>query len=254
MTVLTPSTSGSPMPLQTASSAPPSNTVTRPAWKEPLVWLVVGIPGLTIVAGLVTWWIAAQRADSDVADDHYRRGLAINRVLEREEAARAAGIRAVILAPQADADRAPQVRLEGRGPLPEAIIVQLTHPVHAQEDRRFELFIQPDGSYRLPTAPQVDDKAVHDQRSGTPAVAAQPSGSRAIRPAHWPASGQWNLSVETPQWRLAGQHMGLKPGMTLMLPPVPMQAPMHQPMPAPRPAASPPSPQSPGARDAAIGS
>ncbi|MCX7202154.1 MAG: FixH family protein [Burkholderiales bacterium] len=78
------------MPLQTASSAPPSNTVTRPAWKEPLVWLVVGIPGLTIVAGLVTWWIAAQRADSDVADDHYRRGLAINRVLEREEAARAA--------------------------------------------------------------------------------------------------------------------------------------------------------------------
>lgn len=251
MTVLTPSTSGSPMPLQTASSAPPSDTVTRPPWKEPLVWLVVGIPGLTIVAGLVTWWIAAQRADSDVADDHYRRGLAINRVLEREEAARAAGIRAVILAPQADTDRTPQVRLEGRGPLPEVITVQLTHPVHAQEDRRFELFIQPDGSYRTPTMPQADDKAAHEQRSGAPTVAAHPSGPHAMRSARWPASGQWNLTVETPQWRLAGQHIGLRPGMTLTLPPMPMQAPM----PAPRPAQSPelPSSQSPGARDAAIG-
>jgi hypothetical protein len=174
---------------------------------------------------LAGWADNLQGWQVGLLDCPFSAGLAINRVLEREEAARAAGIRAVILAPQADADRAPQVRLEGRGPLPEAIIVQLTHPVHAQEDRRFELFIQPDGSYRLPTAPQIDDKAAHDQRSGTPTVAAHSSGPRAIRPAHWPASGQWNLSVETPQWRLAGQHIGLRPGMTLTLPPVPMQAP-----------------------------
>lgn len=256
MTVLTPSTSGSPMPPHTASAVPTSAPVARPAWKEPLVWLVVGIPGLTIVAGLVTWWIAAQRADSDVADDHYRRGLAINRVLEREEAARAAGIRAVILAPQADAGRTPQVRLEGSGPLPEAIVVQLTHPVHAQEDRRFELVIQPDGSYRTPTMPQADGTAHQAPRAGAPAVGTHPPGPGATRSGQWPASGQWNLSIETPQWRLAGQRIGLSPGMTLNLPPSPAQAPgpvLRSPQ-SPQQTQPPQPPQSPGGRDAAIGS
>ena len=31
----------------------------RPPWREPLVWMVWGIPALTVVAGLFTWWIAS---------------------------------------------------------------------------------------------------------------------------------------------------------------------------------------------------
>ena len=195
------------------------------------MWMVVGIPGLTIVAGLVTWWIAAQRADSDVADDHYKRGLAINRVLEREEAARVQGIRAVITAPDSGERSAPQVRLQGPALLPEAITVQLTHPVSAAQDRRFALAIQPDGSYRLPV-----DLPRSEQRAEAAATSAGRAGSPA-QSATWPTSGHWTVSVETAQWRLSGQQISLSRGASVSLP-----------------ASQPVSPQPPGGRHATNGS
>lgn len=191
------------------------------------MWLVVGIPGLTIVAGLVTWWIAAQRADSDVADDHYKRGLAINRVLEREDAARAQGVRAVITAPQPGERSAPHVRLQGPALLPEAITVQLTHPVSAAQDRRFALAIQPDGSYRLP----IESRSGEQRTDATAPAAGR--DDRAQQPANWPTSGHWTVTVETAQWRLSGQQINLSPGVTVNLPA---------------------SPQPPGGRHATIGS
>jgi len=160
----------------------------RPAWREPLVWLVVGIPALTVVAGLLTWWIAAQRADSDVADDHYRRGLAINRVLQRDEAARAQGLKAVIESPAATDHGVVQVRLRGEGPMPEILILNLSHPVQAAQDQHLTLTVQADGSYRT--------------QSGV----------------SWPHAGRWAVSIDTPQWRLSGQAIRLEPGMSLRLP------------------------------------
>jgi hypothetical protein len=69
--------------------AQPDAAARRHPLREPLVWLVAGIPLLTIVAGLVTLWIAFQRADSNVTEDYYKEGLTINRRIERDEQARA---------------------------------------------------------------------------------------------------------------------------------------------------------------------
>jgi hypothetical protein len=161
------------------SATPPLASV-RPPWKEPLVWLVVGIPAATVVAGLATWWIAAQRADSNVAEDWYKRGLTINRSLERESRALALGLRAeVSLAGTHDL----RVRLEGDGPLPDTIAVVLTHPVRAEQDRRLSLDRQPDGGYRI------------------------------VSPLA--GAGHWGLSIEAQDWRIAARRVTLRDGETV---------------------------------------
>ena len=147
----------------------------RPPWREPLVWMVFGIPGLTVVAGLFTWWIAAQRADSNVAQDYYKRGLAINRSLEREALAQSRGLTADVSLHGAHDLR---VRLTGAGEMPATITVLLVHPVRAEQDRRLMLDRQPDGGYRT------------------------------VSPLA--GAGTWGLAIETPDWRLANRRVVLR--------------------------------------------
>lgn len=152
----------------------------RPAWREPLVWLVVGIPAATVVAGFATWWIAAQRADSNVAEDWYKRGLTINRSLERESHAQARNLNAEIRLADANDLR---VTLTGTGPLPATIAVLLTHPVRAEQDRRVTLDRQADGGYRI-VSPMV-------------------------------SVGRWDVAIEAEDWRLAGRRVELREGRTI---------------------------------------
>lgn len=161
-------------------SASPIDPV-RPAWREPLVWMVVGIPAATIVAGLFTWWIAAQRADSNVADDWYKRGMAINRSLERESKAQSLGLRAELAMPAEN-----DLRVVLTGPaaaLPPTITVMLTHPVRAEQDRKLSLDRQADGTYRT-VSPQV-------------------------------TAGHWGLAIEARDWRIAARRITLRDGGTL---------------------------------------
>ncbi|HRJ64128.1 MAG TPA: FixH family protein, partial [Brevundimonas sp.] len=58
-------------------------------------------PGLVVIAGVVTAWIAFSGADGLVADDYYKQGLGINRTIARD--ARAAGWPALTLVAVNDA-------------------------------------------------------------------------------------------------------------------------------------------------------
>ena len=148
--------------------------------REPLVWLVAGIPLLTIVAGLVTLWIAFQRADSNVTEDYYKEGLGINRRIERDEQARA-----LRLAGRLTADDAAIATPEGRRlPLDLAlsgssrgfepqVSLRMTHPVHQSLDRLVVLQAVGGGRYRG----QLDA----DGLDGT----------------------RWSLALETGSWRIA---------------------------------------------------
>lgn len=160
-------------------SATPLET-TRPPWREPLVWMVFGIPAATVVAGFATWWIAAQRADSNVAEDWYKRGLTINRSLERESHAQARGLNAEIRLADANDLR---VTLTGTGPMPASIAVVLTHPVRAEQDRRVTLDRQADGTYRI-VSPMV-------------------------------SGGRWDVAIEAEDWRVAGRRVDLREGRTI---------------------------------------
>ena len=49
----------------------------RPWYRHGWVWFLAGIPASAIIAGSITIWIAVSTADSLVADDYYKEGLAI---------------------------------------------------------------------------------------------------------------------------------------------------------------------------------
>lgn len=49
----------------------------RPAWKEPMVWLIAGLPITAVIAGLVTVWIASSNADAPLKDQFRKEGLTI---------------------------------------------------------------------------------------------------------------------------------------------------------------------------------
>lgn len=56
--------------------------------KEPWPWIVMAPPAAAVLAGIATLWIAVASADGLVAEDYYKQGLGINKVIAREERAR----------------------------------------------------------------------------------------------------------------------------------------------------------------------
>ena len=71
------------------------NTV-NPWYREPWPWIIMSGPAAVIVAGVITTWIAFATSDGLVADDYYKRGLAVNAVLKREQTATQRGIQAQV--------------------------------------------------------------------------------------------------------------------------------------------------------------
>lgn len=60
----------------------------KPSWyREPFVWLLIFFPACAVLGGMITITLAVNSNDGLVADDYYKRGLEINRTLERDKAA-----------------------------------------------------------------------------------------------------------------------------------------------------------------------
>ena len=114
----------------------------KPWYREPWPWLLMSGPAAVIVAGGVTTWIAFASADGLVAEDYYRQGLAINKRLAREEAARQQGISATV---SLEKNRL-RVRLSGAAP--EALFVHLAHATRAGYDQRLRLAPAGQGAYQ----------------------------------------------------------------------------------------------------------
>jgi uncharacterized protein len=65
-------------------------------YQEPLVWMLIAIPGSAVVMGAVMLTLATSTYDGLVADDYYKRGLQINRSIAREKHAASHGIAAKV--------------------------------------------------------------------------------------------------------------------------------------------------------------
>ena len=104
-----------------------------PWYKEPWTWIVMAPPAAAVLAGFATIWIAAAGADGLVAEDYYKQGLGINKLIAREERARALGIAAGLDLK----DGHIRVRLENAAP--EALFVQLAHRTRTGFDQRLRL-------------------------------------------------------------------------------------------------------------------
>ena len=105
----------------------------QPWYREPWPWILMAGPATVVVAGLITAYIAVTHNDALVVDNYYKEGLAINRVLERDEAARQAGYRAQVLF-SVDGTRV-RVYLSSPSALPQSLRLRMVHPTQAALDR-----------------------------------------------------------------------------------------------------------------------
>lgn len=143
----------------------------KPWYREPWPWLLIAGPATVLVAGAATIWIAFASADGLVAEDYYKQGLAINKVLAREEAARQKGISASVVLREGSIE----VRLEGDKP--QALFAHLAHATRAGNDLRLRLAPAAAGTYAaaLPPLPPGCWRIVIEDPRGTWRIAKEAS-------------------------------------------------------------------------------
>jgi hypothetical protein len=150
--------------------------VTR--WQdEPLAWLVFAIPLGTIVACAVLISVAMRADDGLVVDDYYKRGLEINKVLDREARAGALGLTVEGLS-LTNGQVGFDLRTADGAPLPPSLNVLLAHATRAEADQALVAAHAGDGHY-------VANHA-------------------ALR------AGPWYVDISTPEWRVV-QRMVVPP-------------------------------------------
>ncbi len=135
--------------------------MSRPWYKERWPWLLMAGPAAVLVAGGATMWIAFASADGLVAEDYYKEGLGINRVLAREDAARKMGLDARVSL------RDGKITIDLKGQKPEALFVRLAHATRAGYDQRLRLAQVRAGVYEAdlpPLAPGHWHVTIEDPR------------------------------------------------------------------------------------------
>jgi uncharacterized protein len=149
-----------------------TDPVIRPWYREPWPWLLAAIPFATVIAGGFTLSLAISTEDSLVADDYYKRGLAINRDIAREQAANRLGID-VRLRFTATGGRV-IATLPADAPQAAALVLRLQHPTRSAMDVTARL-----------------DRVSPSTYAG------------AVRPV---SATHWRVTVEDPEgvWRLSG--------------------------------------------------
>ncbi|MDA0226036.1 MAG: FixH family protein [Proteobacteria bacterium] len=157
------------------------STLAPPWYREPWPWILMAGPAAVVVAGAITIWIAVAGADGLVAEDYYKQGLAVNRVLALEKAAAARGIAA-----QVDPSGTPwRLVLTGEHAAPSALFVNFAHATRSGHDQRVRFVRVAAGVY-----------------AGDPPPA---------------LPGRWRVSIEDPQrsWRLAATWPGSKDAFSI---------------------------------------
>ncbi len=147
-----------------------SNEEKGQSWyREPWAWLVVGLPLSAVAACMVTIVIAIRTADGLVVDDYYKRGLEINRVLDREARAAELGLALEVTALNRG-DYAFTLAAQTTAAFPDDLDVLFAHATRAAGDQATRAEHLGGGHYRGRIDP--------------------------LDP------GPWYLDVSTPEWRL----------------------------------------------------
>ena len=117
---------------------------TNPWYREPWPWAIMAGPAIVVVAGIVTIVLAVTSFDGLVADDYYKQGLGINRVIAREAAAKRGGLTANV----AFGTGHTRVRVVLSGEAAPAMLrASLVHPTLRAEDQEVALALKAPGVY-----------------------------------------------------------------------------------------------------------
>lgn len=78
----------------TSAATTPVAQSSEPWWKFGHVWLVIAGPAIVVVAGFVTFAIAARQPDPVITQDYYRQGVEINQTLQDAETSMSPALKA----------------------------------------------------------------------------------------------------------------------------------------------------------------
>ena len=107
----------------------------KPWYREPWPWILMAGPAAVVVAGFVTAWLAVATDDGMVENDYYKKGLAINQTIARDEMAQSLKLKAELMI-GSDASRLRLVLQKGdSGELPATLRLKVLHPTRSDMDR-----------------------------------------------------------------------------------------------------------------------
>jgi hypothetical protein len=121
----------------------------RPWWREPMVWLVGGLPLTAVIAGLTTVWIASRNADDLVKEGYVKEGMTVGQIQESDRVAENLGLVAEASVVEG------RIRLaisstQANRIMPAMILLTLAHPTDALQDSAVVLKHAGDGLYLGP--------------------------------------------------------------------------------------------------------
>lgn len=148
------------------SSTVMQQTDRRPWYREPLVWMVIAIPLSAILMGAVMLPLSILTWDGLVADDYYKKGLAINETKARDTAAQAHGLAMRLEVEPASGALSIELTSSRGQALPEQLRVDFHHGTRGGLDRTLIVPRLTSGRYEAPMpklAPGRWDVEVSDQ-------------------------------------------------------------------------------------------
>lgn len=120
------------------------NQDASPWYKEPMVWLIAGIPMIAVVWGVVIITLAVNTEDSLVSDSYYKDGVSYTENKEMDDRAARLQITAALVFVNDQA----RLTLEGYfDNEPESLVLQLIHPTLKTRDVSVFLQRLEDGTY-----------------------------------------------------------------------------------------------------------
>ncbi len=124
----------------------PEATNPEPWYRHFWPWVLIGLPLAAVLAGITTLFLAMDEPDPLVVGDYYKQGLAINRILAREDAARSLGLKGSVRFEVATGDVLVILEGHGGGDL-DTLRLKLIHATRDKYDLQVTLHPLGEGRY-----------------------------------------------------------------------------------------------------------
>ena len=105
---------------------------TRPWYKEPYVWMLIGIPLSSVIMGIFFISQAVSTKDSLVRDNYYKDGLAINQEMKWDKKAETLNVKVEFTIEQNEVEL---TIINSRQSAPNSLQFKLSHPTLKEKDR-----------------------------------------------------------------------------------------------------------------------
>ncbi|MEZ5673513.1 MAG: FixH family protein [Thiotrichaceae bacterium] len=132
-----------------------NQSVKRPWYSEPYVWMLIAFPAIAVVAGFITLYLAIASSDGMVEDDYYKRGLEINRILDRDKAAATHGLMADVTFNVGEKRIQIHFNSKPEYQVPDSIMLSFTHHTRPGLDKKLLLQHIDANNYQVPL-PELD--------------------------------------------------------------------------------------------------